>query len=309
MTYAVIGTGAVGGYFGAKLAKAGREVHFLLHSDYQEVKNNGLKVQSVQGNFDLPVVNAYDDVRQMPACDVIIVALKTTNNALLPSLVKPLLKENSMVLLIQNGIGVEEDVEKLLPGVPLLAGLAFICAAKNHPGLVEHQALGRIAIAPYHKVDDSLLTQMADEWNAAGIPTKVDEYQHARWNKALWNIPFNGLSVVLQNSTYELTHEPQACTLVRAMMKEVAEAAQAYGATAVNDDIIEKMIEMTRNMTPYLPSMRLDYDFNRPMEIEYIYTKSIEMAARKGVKMYHTLLLEKSLRHIQTVLDSQKTNK
>ena len=129
MRYTVIGTGAIGGYYGARLDKAGFEVHFLLHSDYRFVVDNGLTVDSCDGSFHLPSPKVYDNTASMPECDVVIVALKTTNNHLLPSLLPPLLKPDTIVLLIQNGIGVEADVEKMFPRQPLAAGLAFICSA------------------------------------------------------------------------------------------------------------------------------------------------------------------------------------
>ena len=77
LSYAIIGTGAIGGYYGACLQRAGNQVHFLLHSDYQHVKENGLIIESPKGNFTLPRVQAYQDARRMPASDVVIVTLKT----------------------------------------------------------------------------------------------------------------------------------------------------------------------------------------------------------------------------------------
>ena len=131
MKYAVIGTGAIGGYYGCKLAHSGQEVHFLLHNDYEYVKENGLQVDSCDGSFHLPKVNAYHTTADMPQADAVLVCLKSTRNHLLQDLLAPLLHEQSMVVMIQNGIGVEQDVEKMFPGIQLVAGLAFICSAKT----------------------------------------------------------------------------------------------------------------------------------------------------------------------------------
>ena len=143
LKYAVIGTGAIGGYYGAKLAKAGKEVHFLFHRDYDFVCQNGLQVDSCNGSFHLNKVNAYQSTKDMPKCDVIFVCLKSTNNHLLPELLPPLLHKDSLVVLIQNGIGLESDVQKQFPHIQLAAGLAFICSAKTEPGHVNHQCYGR----------------------------------------------------------------------------------------------------------------------------------------------------------------------
>ena len=111
MRYAIIGTGAIGAYYGGLLAKAGKEVHFLLRSDYEYVKANGLQVNSCDGNYHLNNIRAYRSTEEMPVCDVVIVAMKTTSNAKLPEMLRPIVKDHSLILLIQNGIGMEEDLK------------------------------------------------------------------------------------------------------------------------------------------------------------------------------------------------------
>jgi len=114
MRFAVIGSGAVGGYYGALLAKAGFDVHFLFNSDYDHVKAHGLEVTSPNGDFSLPEVNAYQSTEDIPEVDVVILALKTTHNHLLNELLTPLLKYNPDILVLQNGLGVDSDVAKIL---------------------------------------------------------------------------------------------------------------------------------------------------------------------------------------------------
>ncbi len=139
MKYAIIGTGAIGGYYGGRLANAGHEVHFLLHSDYDHVREHGLQVDSCNGSFHLPHPHVYRSTAEMPQVDVVIVALKTTRNHLLANLLPPLLRPDTLVLLIQNGIGPEPDLQQTFPDLYLAAGLAFICSAKTEPGRVNHQ--------------------------------------------------------------------------------------------------------------------------------------------------------------------------
>ncbi len=298
MTYAIIGTGAIGGYYGAKLAHAGKEVHFLLHSDYEYVKTHGLTVYSTEGNFTLPYVNAYNDVAQMLQADVVIVALKTTQNHLLSTLLPPLLKPDTLVLLIQNGIGVEADVAQLVPGTKLAAGLAFICSAKTEPGVVRHMDYGSINIANYNADADRVEAVVAD-FVAAGVAAKTIGYQRGRWQKAMWNMPFNGLTVALNTQTDQLLANPYTCTLAREMMLEVVRAAQAHGVEELTERTVDKQMDMTRNMTPYSPSMRLDWDFHRPMEIKYIYLRAIEEARAVGVVMPRLEMLAAMLKFME----------
>ncbi len=299
MRYGIIGTGAIGGYYGAKLAHAGQEVHFLLHSDYEYVKQHGLQVDSCDGSFHLDNVNVYQHAGDMPQCDVVLVGLKSVNNSKLQSLLSPLLHGETLVVLIQNGIGVEEDVQKIFPDVQLAAGLAFICSAKTQPGLVSHQCYGSINLANYSCQDEALMQTVVDEFRAAGIETGLVEYHEARWKKAVWNMPFNGMTVALHTQTDKLLKNPSTRQLIREQMMEVVRTAQHLGVKNLDESFVAKMIETTDAMTPYSPSMRLDYDFHRPMEIYYLYTRPLEIARASGCPMPKLEMLEAELRFLE----------
>ena len=299
MRYGIIGTGAIGGYYGAKLAHAGQEVHFLLHSDYEYVKQHGLQVDSCDGSFHLDNVNVYQHAGDMPQCDVVLVGLKSVNNNKLQPLLSPLLHGETLVVLIQNGIGVEEDVQKMFPGVQLAAGLAFICSAKTQPGLVSHQCYGSINLANYSCQDEALMQTVVDEFRAAGIETGLVEYHEARWKKAVWNMPFNGMTVALHTQTDKLLKNPSTRQLIREQMMEVVRTAQHLGVKNLDESFVDKMIETTDAMTPYSPSMRLDYDFHRPMEIYYLYTRPLEIARASGCPMPKLEMLEAELRFLE----------
>ena len=296
MKYGIIGTGAIGGFYGSKLAKAGHDVHFLSHSDYQFVKERGMQVDSCDGSFHLDHVNVYQYSSEMPKCDVVIVGLKTTNNHLLLDLLPPVLHEHTVVVLIQNGIGVEADVQQMFPDIQLVAGLAFICSAKTEPGRVNHQCYGSINLANYSCKDETLFNNILNDFTSSGIQAASVPYEEARWKKAVWNMPFNGMTVALDTQTDLLLKNPSTRQLIRDMMMEVVGAARHLGVTGLNESFVEKMISTTDAMTPYSPSMKLDYDFHRPMEIHYIYSRPIEIARAAGFRMPKLEMLEAELR-------------
>jgi len=298
MKYGVIGSGAIGGYYGGRLAKAGQEVHFLFRSDYEYVKKNGLQVDSCDGSFHIQA-NAYNNTADMPQCDVVLVCLKSVNNDKLKKLLPPLLHPRTLVVLIQNGIGVEEDVQRDFPGVQLAAGLAFICSAKTEHGRVNHQCYGSINLANYSCKDEALMQAVVSEFREAGIETGLVEYHEARWKKAVWNMPFNGMTVALHAQTDELLKHPATRQLIREQMMEVVGAARALGVNGVDEAFVDKMIQMTDEMTPYSPSMRLDYDFHRRMEIYYLYTRPIETARKAGFRMSKLEMLEAELKFLE----------
>ena len=281
--YAILGTGALGGLYGAMLAHAGREVHFLLHSDYDHVVNHGLNIESVRGNFHLPAaaIHAHADVSTMPACDVTIVALKTTRNSMLADLLPPPTSGGGVVLCLQNGLHSEMDCVAVVGPDRVLGGCCFLCSNKVGPGHIRHIDYGRIlmgeftpASAPPAGITDRV-REIAADMQAANIDANATgDLWAARWRKLMWNIPFNGLSVVLNTSTRELIDTAATESLARTMMQEVHRAAAACGRTLPTDSI-EATLDHTREMVPYDSSMRLDYLASRLMELHAIFATPI----------------------------------
>lgn len=298
LRYSVIGTGAIGGFFGGRLARAGRTVRFLLHSDYEYVKQHGLRVDSCDGDFVLPEVEAFGRTEDMPESDVILVCLKSVkNHDELPRLLRPLLHEQTTVVLIQNGIGLEEDLQRIFPQLHIVAGLAFICCAKTGPGHICHQDFGALNLGNFSCPDKRFQELLADLQDA-GLTAAEVPYLEARWRKAVWNMPFNGMTVALNTSTAQLLQTPATRALIYDQMMEVIGAARALGVDALTSEFADKMMAMTDKMTPYSPSMKLDFDNGRPMEIEYLYSRPIAEARKAGFEMPKLAMLEAELRFL-----------
>lgn len=278
MKYAVIGTGALGGYYGARLAHAGAEVHFLLNTDYERVRWHGLVVESVEGDFSLPRVHAHREAGDLPPCEFILVCLKATQNHLLPSLLPP----TGAVVLLQNGLGAEEELARHIGPERIMAGLAFLCANKIGPGHIKHLAYGAVLFAEFTGGLTDRLRQLGADFERAGIPVTLEaDLASARWHKLVWNIPFNGLSVVLNADTSELISHPAMRALAEALMREVAAAASACGHP-IDESFIQKMLADTAKLKSYRTSMRLDHDAGRPMEIEAIFGNPLRVARAAG---------------------------
>ena len=291
--------GAIGGFYGGRLAKAGRTVRFLSHSDYEYVLQHGLQVDSCDGNFTLPHIEAYGQAAEMPESDVVIVGLKSVkNHDVLPELLRPLVTDRTVVILIQNGIGLEEDLQQLFPGLKIIAGLAFICSAKVGPGHINHQCYGSVNLGNY-STPKEIFGALLQDMQEAGIQAAEVPYLEARWKKAVWNMPFNGMTVALNTSTDKLLKNPATRQLIYDQMMEVIGAANALGVEALTSEFADKMMQMTDDMVPYSPSMKLDYDNHRPMEIPYLYTRPIAEAKKVGFEMPKLAMLEALLRFKQ----------
>jgi 2-dehydropantoate 2-reductase len=299
MRYAIIGTGAIGGFYGGRLCRAGYEVNFLLHTDYEYVKQNGLQIDSCDGSFHIDNVRAYSSTEEMPEVDVVLVCLKSTREHLLAKLLPPIVKNNPLVVLIQNGIGLEADLQQQFPTLPIAAGLAFICSGKVGPGHIDHQCYGSINIGNYSCKEQQTIDALLTDFRNAGIETNSVEYYQARWKKAVWNMPFNGMTVALDTTTDRLLKNPSTRALIRAQMMEVVAASRALGVSGVDEAFVENMLTVTDAMTPYKPSMKLDFDNHRQMEIDYLYTRGIKEAREAGCHMPRLEMLEQQLRFLE----------
>jgi 2-dehydropantoate 2-reductase len=290
LSYAIIGTGAVGGFYGARLQKGGADVHFLLHRDYEFVCRQGLKIDSPEGNFTLPEVKAYSSVEKMPMCDVIIVALKTTANHLLPKLLPPIVHENSVVLVLQNGLNVEPDVAKIVGDHRVIGGLCFVCSNKIGAGHIRHLDYSLVTLGDYAPNYQPAgitprMQQIAADFQRGGIPIELaEDLLLARWKKLVWNIPYNGLSVVLDARTDDLMNDAGVQSLCEQLMQEVVAGAAAY-ERVIPQSFVQKMLDHTAKMTPYRTSMKIDYDEKRPLEIEAIFGNPFRAAQSKGIHL------------------------
>ncbi len=286
-TYGVLGTGAVGGYYGALLRQAGFPVRFLARSGAEALRQNGLRVLSPRGDFHLPEVEVYDRAEAMPPCDVVLLSWKATSNSALPEVLPRVVKPDGMVVVLQNGLHPENEVMKALPGIRVVSGLCFLCCRMARPAVVEHQDYGAITLAACApaRSDAALplwVQSIATDFEQAGIEIRLEsDWKAARWKKLVWNIPFNGLTALLGVDTAEVLLRPAWVKLVRACMDEVVSGARLDGVD-LNARFVEKMIDSTRAMKPYEPSMKLDRDAGRPMEVQAIYGDPIRRIESLG---------------------------
>lgn len=285
-SYAILGTGAVGGYYGGLLQKAGVEVHFLLHSDYAHVKEHGLRVDSPAGDFRLPRVSAAGRPEDMPRCDVALLAWKSTANDQLGHALRFALKPGGTVVVLQNGLDPERDVAASAPDAKVLSGLCFLCSRKAGPGWIQHLDYGAINLAAFKEVGPAGVTaemrMVAVDLTAAGIENKsLDDWRKARWRKLVWNIPFNGMCALTGMDTSALLRDPAMRKRISHLMDEVVDGARVCGCP-LPADFRDRMIADTERMAPYEPSMKLDRDAGRAMELDAIYVRPLAAIAKAG---------------------------
>jgi len=283
-TIAIIGAGAVGGYYGGRLAQHGFPVHFLFHGSYEAVRRNGLIVKSVDGDFTISPaeLHAYSQADHMPKADLVIVTLKTTANHFYESLIDPLLKDQTLILTLQNGLGNEEELARLFGPARIMGGLAFVCINRMNDGSIHHLDHGHIKMGGFESCPPDRVREVAELFNQSRIRcTVLEDLRYGRWEKLVWNVPFNGLGATLDKTTDKLIATPQGQALVRTLMLEVIAAAAGNGIH-LPPDLPDRKIDETKTMGAYRTSMQIDRQENRPLEVEAILHHSLRaaMAAR-----------------------------
>ena len=313
MKIAVVGCGAVGSFYGACLARAGHEVHFLLRSDYEVVRRKGVFVHSPRGDFHVQPTCARRPEEIGPS-QVVLVALKTTANEQFRRLLPPLVGQGTALVTLQNGLGNEERLARLFPAEQILGGLCFVCLNRTEPGVVRHIDHGRIVLGEFQRWPEPRTHELAGTFRQAGVSCVVtDNLARAHWEKLVWNIPFNGLGVAatmgfdaLAGEELEIRGEkfprplvdPAATTLptdqllsdrrwaklVRDLMLEVITGARALGFDLA-DSLAESNIEHTRTMGAYKASTLIDFERGLPLELESLFLEPCRQAKEKGVSV------------------------
>jgi 2-dehydropantoate 2-reductase len=300
--WAVVGVGGVGGLYAARLHAAGCEVHLVARSDAEALRSEGLHLRSPLGDVHA-VLPVHTDAATVPEVDVVALATKTTAGAARAVAAGIAARHPGAALLVlQNGLGVEAAVGAPA-GTEVLGGMAFVCSQRIGPGRIEHLDFGPVSVGS-HRADDAAagitpaVAGAVADLEASGVGgVAVPDLVLGRWRKLVWNIPFNGLAVVLRKTTESMLADPVVTARVRALMEEVRRGAAAQGR-AIPAAFVDEMIATTRGMTPYAPSMRLDFDAGRPLELDAIYAAPLAAARAAGVDLPETAALLAELRAV-----------
>ena len=288
----IIGSGAVGTYYGAKLAHAGSNVHFLMRGDLTDVRRDGILVRGEDENFRVAPVNCYNTTNEIGPCDLVIIAVKTTSNPDLVELIPPLLQAKTMILTLQNGLGNEEFLAKHFEAERILSGLCFIAVDRHSRTEVERYDYGLIILGEFGRPAQPRTQKVAAEFRRANVKCSItDDIALERWRKLIWNIPFNGLSIVAGGiDTAAIVADDNLRELTVAVMNEVIVAANKCGHELPTNAWLEHM-KRTDSMTGYKPSTLQDWERGKPLEIEAIWGEPVRRAAAAGSKMPRTEML------------------
>jgi 2-dehydropantoate 2-reductase len=295
---AVIGAGALGSYYGAKLARQGGDVRFLMRADLEAVQRDGLRIREQGAEWMVPA-KAFGSTAEIGPVDMVIIGLKTTANEDLDRLIPPLLHEGTLLLTLQNGLGNEEYLAQRWGAERVLGGLCFVCLNRVAPGVVEHYGHGTLSLGEFRRGPMERTKAIGGMFSASGVETHVVENLITeRWRKLVWNIPFNGLSIAAGGRTCDLLLADAGMkTQLRGLMLETIAAAGALGQS-IPEDFADYQIERTYAMGPYKPSSMIDWQLGRAVEVESIWGEPWRQGSAAGAALPRLELLYRLLQQL-----------
>jgi 2-dehydropantoate 2-reductase len=304
---AVIGAGAVGGYYGARLAEAGHEVYFLVRRDYHAVTTNGLKVTSPDGDFVLTNPHIAKNSEEIGPSEWVICALKSSSLQDAHKLVRPCISPGTRILVLMNGLGLEEHFADWFGEGRVFGGLAFTCINRGKPGYIHHLAYGTVTIGHFQDNPAELETALS-LWSGSKVQVlSTPSLRRARWEKLCWNIPFSGLCVAAGGITTDrILSDKGLKAAALNLMEEVIAAGNAdlqFHGEKVRIDreaMIDSMFTRTSTMGAYRPSTMIDYVEGKAMEIEAMFGEPLRRARALGVPVAHLSLLTALLHSLNT---------
>jgi 2-dehydropantoate 2-reductase len=300
---AVVGTGAIGSFYGGKLAVGGRDVHFLVRGGFDQIKRSGIRICGKKENFHVANAQIYQTPTEIGPCDLVLIALKATNNDTMLEVIPPLLHRDTILLTLQNGLGNEEFLAQHFGAERVMGGLCFICLNRISPGLIEHLDYGHLNLGELADVAKERTHNLAREFSQCGVECRVvDNLMEERWRKLVWNIPFNGLTIAAGGiTTADILRDDSLRSVAIALMNEVVVGAKNCGYNLPMDVVLEQ-IKRTETMGAYKPSTLLDFEAGRALEIEAIWGEPLRRAQAQGAALPR---LEELYRRLKT-LDARR---
>jgi 2-dehydropantoate 2-reductase len=286
MKIAVVGAGAVGGWYGGLLAQKSHEVYFVTRRDYEILNTKGLLMRDGKSDKIIKIKNAYPDCSLIGVCDLVIIAAKSTANSTLPGFIKPLIGDRTILLTLQNGMGNCEIYKSLIPIERVVAGLCFVCINRTSPGVVENTHAGYVRMASADGFPTVSVNRCVELFCDAGVDCQAEDSLDAvLWKKLCWNIPFNGLAITAGGITTDKIMADESLRLrARELMLEVQTAAKACGVP-FKDEHIDRQFKVTAGMGAYRPSSLIDYLEGRDVEVDGLWGEPLRRGQTAGVSM------------------------
>ena len=284
MRIAVMGAGAVGGYFGARLARMGQEVWFIARRErLKAYRTTGVRVESIEGDFQVVPVRAIRDPSSVGKVDLVLFSVKSTGTRRAAEEAVPLVGPHTTVLAIQNGVDNEAVLEEVLGADRIVPGVAVIGVSMPEPGLVRHTNNGSITLGEASGEETDRVREIRQVFSDAGVEVRISaDIRTVKWRKLIWNAAFNPLAALTGSRVLDLIEDDDSRTLAEAAMGEAIAVGVAMGYDVGGYDV-GRATQRDPNWALSRTSMLQDVERGRPTEIEAITGAVVRYGRMKGV--------------------------
>ncbi len=299
MRVAVMGAGAVGGYYGGLLARGGADVTFIARGKHLEaLRAKGLTVKSVKGDFSLPV-RATDDPKEVGSVDLILFCVKSYDTEPAMRQALPMVGRDTIVLSLQNGVDNEEKIALVVGKEKVLAGVAYIGSSVPEPGVILHEEEGKIAFGELHGGLTDRVLKLKEFFDRCGLPADVSpDVRKALWAKLSWNSPFNAINALVGGTVKAIVENPQTLELARRVTTEVVAVASASGIPLTFEEVWARNLRFSQR-SDIKTSMLQDLEMGKPLEHEALNGIIVKCGAELGIPTPYNFALYTLLATLQ----------
>jgi 2-dehydropantoate 2-reductase len=282
MRIVVMGAGAVGGYFGAKLAVAGQDLIFIARGKHlAAMRRDGLRVNSPGAVLHIENALFTGDISQVGSADLILFCVKSYDTELATEAIQPIVGENTVILSLQNGVDNADKIARRFGAHRTLAGVVYVGTQVIAPGVIEHSSGGRIIFGPRTGAAGHA-KHVAQALAAAAIPGEISaDIQTALWRKLLWNAPFCAISSLTHAPVNDIVESESLANLATDCMEEVRQAAELR-SVELPAQLFKDIFEFSKTLGAFKPSMLQDLEAGKPLEYEAFNGIIVKLLARAG---------------------------
>ena len=287
MKIAVMGAGAIGGYFGGRLAKAGFDVSFIARGAHLDViRKNGLKVLSPLGDFTIHPATVTDDPAEIGPVDVILFMVKNYDTLQAAEQIRPLVGPDTAIIPFQNGVEARAMLSNVLGARHVLGGVAFIPASIQEPGVIKHNAeLAKLVFGEFDKQITPRAVAFLDALEKAGVTGEIPaDISMVLWSKLMFLTSMSAINCITQQPVSLVQSDGETIALYMDAMREVAAVATAHGVSLGEEEIANNMA-LAKSFPPNnKTSMFQDLEAGRRLEIDYLSGAVVRLGREKGIE-------------------------
>lgn len=286
MRIAVMGTGGVGGYFGARLAQGGHDVAFVARGRHlQALRTGGLRVESPLGDVHLPKIEVTDDPADIDAVDLVLFGVKLWDTQEAAAAVKPIVGEGTAVVSFQNGVVKDDILRGVLGAEHVIGGVGYIAATIAQPGVIRHSgALQKLVFGEYDGTPSPRVLQFRDACVDGGIDVEVsDRIEQTVWEKFVFLVGLSGTTSTARSTIGPIRRHPRSRAFLHDVMEEVVQVARAEGVSLPADYADDRLAFTDGVPAGMTSSMHHDLERGNPLEVAWLSGDVVERGARLGV--------------------------